>query len=179
MRPITCLLLIITLVTIVSGAGTIQCYYQDTQRATSNTFTAFSSTIWTNTTQADFNAMTGKFVDVATVPGDVLLSMGAKNYHQNGYLISPVWDTGKAGSTIDLLYWDEALPPSTTITFSFRASDTWFDPGDKTPAWINVGTISPVSSGLPMGRYVQWQVDLTTSDNSVTPALHEVQVWYH
>jgi hypothetical protein len=68
--------------------------------------------------------------------------------------------------------------PSTDITFEVRASDT-LSGGFPDTAWIPVGGTSPVTSGLPSGRYMQWRATLTTSDPSETPVLHEVTLEYY
>jgi hypothetical protein len=179
MKKIACIMSTVAVLVIIYGAGSIQGYFQDTARATSNTFTAYSSTIWTQTTRADFNAGSKTNVNVDTIPGDVILGTNAGHYRLNGNLRSQVFNTGRQGSKIDLLYWDAILPPQTTITFYVRASNTSFTMTAGSPAWINVGTMSPVSAGLPKGQYIQWRANLATSNNAVTPDLKEVQVWYH
>jgi hypothetical protein len=59
-----------------------------------------------------------------------------------------------------------------------RASDTLFTNTDALPAWQQSGWPSPVNSGLPSGRYLQWRATLSTSDMSRTAILNEVRVWY-
>jgi hypothetical protein len=96
----------------------------------------------------------------------------------SGTIASQVLDTGNAGARWDGLFWDAELPDDTNITFEVRASDTEFLKDAATPEWTSVGGSSPVTSGLPSGRYKQWQATLTTSDTSKTPTLHEVRVYY-
>ena len=96
-----------------------------------------------------------------------------------GTIASQVLDTGIAGAKWDALFWDETLPANTDITFEVRASDTAFTKDAATPSWTFVGGTSPVTSGLPSGRYLQWRATLTTSDTSKTPTLHEVTVDYY
>jgi hypothetical protein len=102
-------------------------------------------------------------------------------YLSPGTIASQVRDTGVAGARWDGLFWDEILPGGTSITFEVRASDTLFakDTPDATLPWISVGGISPVTSGLPSGRYMQWQATLNTSDPSETPVLQEVRVYHY
>ena len=100
-------------------------------------------------------------------------------YVSPGTIASQVLDTGVAGATWDALFWDETLQSNTDITFEVRASDTSFAKGDASPTWTAVGGISPVTSGLPSGRYMQWRATLTTSDTSKTPTLHEVRVYHY
>lgn len=100
-------------------------------------------------------------------------------YADAGTIASQVLDTGIAGAKWDALFWDETLPANTDITFEVRASDTAFTKDAATPSWTFVGGTSPVTSGLPSGRYLQWRATLTTSDTSKTPTLHEVTVDYY
>ena len=96
-----------------------------------------------------------------------------------GTIASQVWDTGVAGAGWDALCWDETLQSDTDITFEVRASDTLFAKDAATPSWTSVGGASPVTSGLPSGRYMQWRAALTNSDTSNTPTLHEVRVYHY
>ena len=105
-------------------------------------------------------------------------------YRTNTYaaactIASQVLDTGIAGGKWDALFWDETLPSNTDITFEVRASDTVFLKDAATPSWTAVGGTSPVTSGLPSGRHLQWRATLTTSDTSKTPTLHEVTAEYY
>ena len=68
--------------------------------------------------------------------------------------------------------------PSTNITFEVRASDT-LSGGFPDASWVPVGDSSPITSGLPSGRYMQWRAILTTSDPSETPVLHEIIVYHY
>jgi hypothetical protein len=98
-------------------------------------------------------------------------------YISSGTIASQVLDTGINGDRWDALFWDETLPAGTDITFEVRASDS-LSGGFPDTSWVAVGGTSPVSSGLPSGRYMQWRATLTTSDPSETPILHEVRVYY-
>jgi len=100
-------------------------------------------------------------------------------YYTPGTIASQVLDTGVAGARWDALFWDETLPSNTDITFEVRASNTSFAKNATTPSWTFVGGTSPVTSGLPSGRYLQWRATLTTSDTSKTPTLHEVTIDYY
>jgi hypothetical protein len=109
------------------------------------------------------------------------VSVGAEEgmYVSTGILASQVLDTGVAGASWDVLSWDETRPSNTDITFEVRASDTVFLKDAASPSWTSVGGTSPVTSGLPPGRYMQWRATLTTSDTSKTPVLHEVRVYHY
>jgi hypothetical protein len=101
-------------------------------------------------------------------------------YLSPGSIASDVLDTIVAGAKWDALFWDETLPSNTDITFEVRASDTLFAKNATTPNWIDLGLAnSPITSGLPSGRYMQWRATLTTSDTSKTPTLQEVTIDYY
>jgi hypothetical protein len=110
-----------------------------------------------------------------------LSSIGAEQgpYVLTGTIASQVLDAGIPGAVWDGLFWDETLESNTDITFEVRANDTSFNAGDGTPSWNDVGGASPVVSGLPSGRYLQWRATLTTTNTANTPALHEVRVYYY
>jgi len=111
--------------------------------------------------------------------GGALTFVAVNTYVGLATMASQVRDTGTAGARWDGLFWDETLQLNTDITFEVRASNTLFAPGDALPAWTPLGGTSPITSGLPSGRYMQWRATLTTSDTSVTPVLHEVRVYHY
>jgi hypothetical protein len=100
-------------------------------------------------------------------------------YIVSNTIASQVLDAGIATARWDALFWDEMLQSNTNITFEVRADDTLFVKDDVIPSWTSVGGTSPVTSGLPPGRYKQWRATLTTSDTSKTPTLYEVRVYHY
>jgi hypothetical protein len=100
------------------------------------------------------------------------------SYISPGTLASQVLDTGVSGTSWNALFWDEILESGTDITFEVRASDS-LNGGFPDAAWIPVGGTSPVSSGLPSGRYMQWRATLTTSNSANTPTLREVRLYHY
>jgi hypothetical protein len=101
-------------------------------------------------------------------------------YHSSGSIASKVYDTGKQGTGWDELFWNETVGEGVAdITFEVRASDNLFAKDAPQPDWIDLGTAdSPIASGLPSGRYMQWRATLTTTDYAQTPVLHDVTVSY-
>jgi len=110
--------------------------------------------------------------------GSLTYVAGFSEYRSLGTLASQVFDTGHAAAQWDSLSWDSTLVAGTNITLEVRASNTLFSKTDALPAWQQSGWPSPVNSGLPSGRYLQWRTTLSTSDMSRTPILNEVRVWY-
>lgn len=153
----------------------------DQEMASGNTLTAWTSSLWTQTAQADFQAgITGSGTDVNTSPDNVMLaSPGGGDYAMSGNFSSQVFDAGSAGVKMDALCWDSSIPAGTGIVFYIRTSDASFAADDPSLAWTYVGTASPAVPGLPGGRYVQWLSSLLTTDETLTPVLHEVRLWYY
>lgn len=186
MRKLICILGMLASAMVLFEVGSVSCGFFDHEQASGNAFGAWVSTQWTQTTSADFQAGSGN-VDissgnVALLPILDLLGI-VVGYDSPGVLSSQVLDTGKAGSVVDALIWDETLVSTTDITFKVRASDTPFARDDSSPSWVSVGGTSPVLSGLPHGRYIQWQATLT-QDTLLgllggTPTLREVRLYYH
>jgi len=124
------------------------------------------------------------WMSVANAPasvanGGALAFVAASTYVDSATTASQVRDAGVAGARWDGLFWDETIQLNTDMTFEVRASDTLFAQGDAAPVWTPVGGTSPVTSGLPTGRYMQWRATLTTSDTAVTPLLHEVRLYHY
>jgi len=131
-----------------------------------------SGNTWSDAAVADpaFNVVAG---------GSLTFVPGSSVYKPLGTLASQVNDTGKAGTSWNSLIWSgTTVAGVTNITFEVRASDTLFPKSDATPSWISAGWPSPVNTGLPSGRYLQWRATLTTKDPAQTPVLQDVSVWY-
>jgi hypothetical protein len=180
MKIIAVFLSLTAIMIIIYGIGSLQCSVQDKQTATSNTFTAFSSTVWTQTTRADFELGVLFQVDTARSPGDVQLAVqSGQNRFSTGNLASQVLNTGMKGLKLDVLAWTTTLSPQTSLSLNVRASDWPFTANNNTLPWIALGSTSPVSVGLPRGQYVQWRADFSTTDKHLSPVLQSVEVWYH
>jgi hypothetical protein len=107
------------------------------------------------------------------------ISVNYSSYYTSGTLASQVLDTGVTGARWDALFWDETLQSNTDITFEVRAANSLAG-GFPDASWTNLGSAnSPITSGLPSGRYMQWRATLTTSDTSKTPTLREVRVYHY
>jgi hypothetical protein len=130
-----------------------------------------SANTWNDSVVSDPSGLVGWGGSLSYVPG-------SSGFIPIGTLASSVFDTGSVGARWDSLYWDSTAIAGTNITFEVRASDTLFSKTDALPAWQQSGWPSPVNSGLPSGRYLQWRATLFTSDISRTPILNEVRGWY-
>ncbi|HEY93891.1 MAG TPA: signal peptidase I [Dehalococcoidia bacterium] len=134
---------------------------------------------------SDFVGTKLGYVLLVILPAMILISLETRNIIRelagtknsvpdNRHVTSIVYDTTIPGATLDYLSWNETLQANTDIIFEVRASDTPFAEDDAKPAWTPVGQTSPVTSGLPSGRYIQWKAIVTSSDTTETPPLDEV-----
>ena len=157
------------LVLIAFSSGFSNCVFAQNQTSDGSRLTAWVSSAWVQTSQADFEAGVRVNVDTATSPGDVtLVNAGNESfpsYSGPGTIASQVLDTGSAGSRWDALAWNATLPDGTHVTFEVRASGMPFSEGDP---WSDAGGTTPVYSGLADGRYMQWRATLDTSDENPT-----------
>jgi len=84
---------------------------------------------------------------------------------------SVVYDVGDT-TTWQSIEWKGLEPESTNLVIQMRASDSVFSPQDTLPQWVSVD--NGQSSGLPSGRYVQYQALLETQSKRATPILYEI-----
>jgi hypothetical protein len=146
----------------------------DTDTSLDNKLTAWTSWLWKQTNRSQFDAGLFANIDSATSPGDIKLAV----FNAPGTITSQVFDSEKSGTRWDAVIWDSTLPTDTGITFEVRASDTPFSKDSVSPSWSSSFGASPIQTGIPAGRYMQWRATLTTNDNTVTPTLEEVRVYY-
>lgn len=152
--------------------------FYDAESSLNNDFQAWTAAVWLQTAPEDFESGVLVQTDASSDPGNVLLS-NTGVYSLNGTVASPVLDTSAPGEAWNALTWDASLETGTIVSFEVRAADSMFAAGDTLPAWFDAGDVSPVMSGLPPGRYMQWRATLSTSDNTLTPVLHEVRVYHY
>jgi len=88
-------------------------------------------------------------------------------YRQSGNFVSDVLD---AGQVVDWQYieWDETRPPGTDIKLYVLAGGQRYGPFSNRSSLENV----------PDSRDISYEVELTTNNPSISPALHEVRIAY-
>ena len=102
----------------------------------------------------------------------VVVSPGSYNKKVGLGLFCPITSRNKGYP------FEVGIPAGTNITFEVRASDTSFTKDDSVIPWLSVGGTSPVTSGLPSGRYKQWRAILTPNGTHTdTPVLQEVRAY--
>jgi len=102
----------------------------------------------------------------------------ASSFATSGSYTSRTFDSGGAGTTWQTIAWGETTPAGTAIALSVRAGDSPTPDGSWT-AWAPVvGPPSGALLTLPRSRFAQYQAQLSTSNASATPELHDVTVTY-
>ncbi len=115
---------------------------------------------------------------VSSSSTDTLLWMDDLCSYTGGYLESSIIQVsiGVPDSTWwGTITWDATVPAGTSVGFNLRGSDDFFDL--QSTQWSDTITVSGTSlEGLfPEDcMYAQYATALSTSDQSVTPALHEL-----
>jgi hypothetical protein len=107
-----------------------------------------------------------------------IYNITTSSYTDGGTAASRVLDTGNSGSKWNALFWDSDLPAGTSLQFEGRSSDSSFNIDDTALGWTSLDGDSPLLSGLPGGRFIQWRAKLATNNNKISPILKEVRLYY-
>ncbi|MCH7761608.1 T9SS type A sorting domain-containing protein [candidate division TA06 bacterium] len=110
-------------------------------------------------------------------PGGVYKSA----YFDSGYLISSIFDTGDWGTIYGVMDWNEILFGQSLVMKVRTSLDSLMAgavPWDSASPVIKGQDISSLASVNDGDRYVQYRVELITSDLDVTPVLHEVTIFF-
>jgi hypothetical protein len=110
--------------------------------------------------------------------GTVIGYMNAGFYMTPGTYTSPVKDAGTHGG-FTVLHYIATIPAGTTLTVDIRAGNTPTPDGTWTPFIQDIqdeGDISSLNT-TPQGilRYVQYQIHLSTTVATQTPALYSIE----
>jgi len=98
-------------------------------------------------------------------------------HRESGTFTSEVFDAALL-SRWGRLQWRGSAPPAAGAAVSLRTGNVR-EPGDTWSAWSDpVEHAAGAQLAVPMGRFAQVRVTLTTSDRAVTPALIEVATSY-
>jgi hypothetical protein len=97
-------------------------------------------------------------------------------YYGNGSATEP--DPASAYGSENIWDTNFVLVQHLEETSGSHYDSTSYANNTDSPLWVAVGGTSPVTGGLPPGRYLQWRATLNTSDPNNTPTLHEVVVYY-
>jgi hypothetical protein len=101
----------------------------------------------------------------------------SKEYVSTGSFVSSVLDL-HAVQELTTLDYTARIPANTTMSIDVRAGDTSTPDGSWT-AWLTDVASGGDLSGLGSHRYVQYQLNMSTTDTSVTPTLADIAVHYN
>jgi hypothetical protein len=108
-------------------------------------------------------------------------------YFSSGYFVSTVYDTGTESVSYGEMTWEAALNKQDLVMkvrTDWNASMAYATPWDKCPGLLSVVgenkiDLSSVSSVSPAAhRYIQYRAELSTVDDTETPALTRTKVNY-
>lgn len=99
-------------------------------------------------------------------------------YKSYGNLISSIFDSGLGGTFWNVINWTKSLSFGTNITIAVRNGDTSVPDASWAPWSTEMWNETGSSISLPRGRYIQYRATLTTTNQSVTPILSEVNINY-
>ena len=99
-------------------------------------------------------------------------------YDSPGAMVSTIYDTGAINQIIwDYLHWDAEEPDGTNLRVAIRGSDDAAAMGPWSD-WIS----EPIAIGSLLestDRYIQYQLDLTTTSPWVAPVLNDITFLWH
>ena len=126
----------------------------------------------------------GQILSLLTEPdGTVLLGTGdpgnvirlSPGYSSKGSLVSEIHDT-KLVSRFGVLSWRAERPAGTSIVFQSRSGNVG-EPDETWSAWsAEQSDPAKASTACPAGRFIQYRVQLSTTDPKHTPELRSVSL---
>jgi flagellin-like protein len=107
---------------------------------------------------------------------DFCFYMDFREYHSSAYIESSIYD---ATTSVDWknVIWNASTPTGTSIAVSARTGDTENSYDGSWSGW-HVLENNVEDASLPDSRYIQYRIDLSTTDNVVTPTLYDITLNY-
>ncbi len=146
------------------------------QWTSANTFQFYVDDILVATPNITINGGANMNIQISDYPaGGVALSVDwlrISPYTNAGTFISQVFDAG-AAKLWAAATWSANLPANTSITVSVRKGNTAIPDGSWT-AFAPIATSGSVVGGV--SQYLQYKVELTSTDNTVTPVFKDIAI---
>jgi len=106
--------------------------------------------------------------------GNLTLSLGPDaKYYLNGYFISDIFDMGNIVQWEHASWQQDINDSMHNVTLAFRFSNDTVHWTQWTESTNNENTLIPALS-----RYIQYRINLSTSDNTTTPVVEDVSMFY-
>ncbi len=106
-------------------------------------------------------------------------------YLESGSFVSEVFDTGFNTADFFVLNWDGKLPPGTSVRIQMRTGNSsdmtgasWFGPDGTSTSYFSLMEPYSIPSIANNKRYVQYKVNMTTTDINATPVLERIAITY-
>lgn len=130
---------------------------------------------WVQTTNSDFNS--GTKLNVRVKNNNVLLDEESEDvYYSSGLFTSSVHDADYVVDW-DKINWSATVPENTSITIQTKTGNV-STPDATWSEWSTEYTIPDTEIVSPNARYIQYRVNLTTNNTSITPILHDINITY-
>jgi len=133
--------------------------------------------IKTQTTESDFSSGTNSNTNITAQSGDIILNkQDGVNYYTFGTFISSAIDL-MADDYMDITYinFSTTMPNSTNITLQTRTSAT--EAMLSNSSWSSVYVNDSLVESEDY-QYIQYKANLSTTNTTVTPTLHDVKISY-
>lgn len=105
--------------------------------------------------------------------GTIADSMGSVDYQSNGTFTGQTVDASSHANWQQIIV-DATAPSGTSASTRARTSTN----GTTWSTWSSATTNSPVDLDLPDGRYLQYEIDLATTNGTITPIVQAVSAGY-
>jgi len=178
-------------VTVGAGTNTFSVSIPVTAGWQIGLYTGTPRELWFDTTSGTVTRRlqdSGDFAVDATMSGftsnptrHLPITVGLSYFSSSGTLTSSIYDTSATNTSWDTMTWSETLNGE-TISMKVRTSNdsgmTGATDWASAPVVSNGQDISGLSSVNDGDRYVQYSAELSTTDTSETPVLHDVTIEY-
>jgi hypothetical protein len=113
---------------------------------------------------------------------DFPFNITVHNFEDSGYLISNVYNTNNPGTTLSSIQWGYGLKNGVTTIKIFTRGGATSTPDQFWSSWLEqtgyYASLNP-STPVPHGQYLQYKLELSSTDTSFTPYFDNVLIYYN
>ena len=133
--------------------------------------------IKTQTTETDFSSGTNDNTNITAQSGDIILNkQNSTDYYSYGIFTSSAINfIASDNMNITYINFSTTMPNSTNITLQTRtsATESGLDNASWSSVYINDSLVQSENY-----QYIQYRANLSTTNTSITPTLHDVKISY-